>query len=291
MNREESSYLRNNSYITCFHVSCKIKNQPLRPDLRDTVRNMRTDVVDLRDFYAGNLGSVARRMVRRQIRTIWPTTKGGRVLGLGFATPYLHSFVEEAERVVAAMPSRQGVIRWPSASPGLTTLVDETDLPFQDLTFDRVLLAHGLEQTEALRPLLREIWRVMAGDGRLLVIAPNRRGLWARFERSPFGHGRPYSHRQLSNQLRDAMFTPMASENALFMPPFRSSVLLSAAPAMERVGRTAFSRFGGVLLMEATKQIYASSDARQPARRAAMAGTAPEIRAEGLNAQPRTGDD
>jgi len=248
---------------------------------------MRTDVVDLRDFYASNLGSVARRMIRRQIKTFWPSTKGARVLGLGFATPYLHSFFEESERVVAAMPSRQGVIQWPSAGPGLTTLVDETELPFEDLTFDRVLLAHGLEQTEALRPMLREIWRVMSGDGRLLVVAPNRRGVWARLERTPFGHGRPYSRRQLSDQLRDAMFTPMGNENALYMPPIKSSLLLSAAPAMERVGRTAFRRFSGVLIMEATKQIYASSGVGQPARRAAITAPVSEARAEGLNAQSR----
>lgn len=252
---------------------------------------MRTDVVDLRDFYASNLGAVARRMVRRQIRHIWPSTKGARVLGLGFATPYLRSFVEESERVVAAMPARQGVIHWPASGPGLTTLVEETDLPFEDLSFDRVILAHGLEQTEALRPMLREIWRVMSGDGRLLVIAPNRRGVWARLERTPFGHGQPYSRRQLSNQLRDAMFTPMTSETALYMPPIKSSLLLSAAPAMERVGRSAFSRFGGVLLMEATKQIYAASGLKEPAKQVAVATPASQVRAEGLNAQHRETED
>lgn len=252
---------------------------------------MRTDVVDLRDFYASNLGGVARRMIRRQIKTVWPSTKGARVLGLGFSTPYLHSFFEESERVIAAMPSRQGVIQWPSSGPGLTTLVDETDLPFEDLTFDRVLLAHELEQTESLRPMLREIWRVMAGDGRLLVVAPNRRGVWARLERTPFGHGRPYSRRQLSNQLRDAMFTPMSSETALYMPPIKSSVLLSAAPAMERIGKKTFRQFGGVLLMEATKQIYASSGSKQKVRRPAIATPVSEAQAEGLNSQSRKHDD
>ena len=34
------------------------------------------DVVDLRDFYASSLGQVARRMIRRQLRTLWPNVTG-----------------------------------------------------------------------------------------------------------------------------------------------------------------------------------------------------------------------
>jgi len=228
---------------------------------------MWTDVVDLRDFYSSPLGGVARRMIRRRIRQFWPSVAGLRVLGIGFATPYLRPFVEEAERVAAAMPAQQGVIHWPADGPGLTTLVDEMDLPFEDLSVDRVLLVHGLESAEPIRPMLREIWRIMSGDGRLLVIAPNRRGVWARLERTPFGHGRPYSRRQLSNVLREAMFTPMQSDSALFVPPFRSRLLLSAAPALENIGRRAFARFGGVVMMEATKQIYAASMDARPVRK------------------------
>lgn len=224
---------------------------------------MWTDVVDLRDFYASPMGTVAKRMIYRQVRRIWPVTTSLKILGLGFATPYLHSFAEEADRVVAAMPARQGVLQWPTGRPGLATLVDETSLPFADFSFDRVILVHGIENAEPLQSTLREVWRVMAGDGRLLVITPNRRGIWARLERTPFGHGQPYSRRQLSNTLRDAMFMPMASDNALYMPPLRSPLVLSVASALENVGQRFFRRFGGVVLMEATKQIYASSGTRQ----------------------------
>ena len=45
------------------------------------------DVVDLRDFYETQLGQMARRMIRRGVRALWPDVRGQRVLGLGYATP------------------------------------------------------------------------------------------------------------------------------------------------------------------------------------------------------------
>ncbi|MBT7768707.1 MAG: methyltransferase domain-containing protein, partial [Rhodospirillales bacterium] len=151
------------------------------------------DVVDLRDFYGSGLGRVVRRAIRAKVRAIWPNTKGMSVLGVGYTTPYLGPFRSEATRAIAAMPAGQGVLHWPDNGTGLTTLVDEIELPFADLSMDRVLLVHALECAEQARPLLREVWRVMSASGRLIIVAPNRRGVWARFERTPFGHGLPYS--------------------------------------------------------------------------------------------------
>lgn len=229
---------------------------------------MWTDAVELRDFYASPLGGVANRMIGRCIRDFWPTVRGGRVLGLGYATPYLDTFRPEADRVIAAMPAAQGVLHWPANGARLTTLVDETDLPFPDLSMDRILLVHGLESTETVRPMMREIWRVLADGGRLLIVAPNRRGLWARFERTPFGHGRPYSTSQLSGALRDNLFTPLATRRALFLPPSRNRMLLKSAPAWEKLGARAFPGFAGVVITEAAKEIYAGTLIPAAARRA-----------------------
>ncbi len=228
---------------------------------------MWTDVVDLRDFYASGLGQVARRMIRRRIRTLWPDVSGQSVLGLGYAPPYLTSFRGEATRVIAAMPARQGVLHWPMEDRGLTTLVDELELPFDDMSMDRVLLVHAVECAEQIRPLLREAWRVLSGSGRLIVVVPNRRGLWARFERTPFGHGLPYSKGQVSRLLRDNLFTPLDTHRALYMPPARSSMMLSAAPALERIGPHLLSTFAGVIVIEAVKQIYAGQPVADRARK------------------------
>jgi SAM-dependent methyltransferase len=229
---------------------------------------MHSDVVDLRDFYATSLGQVAIRMIRRRIRLIWPDLAGMRLLGMGYAVPYLRPFREEAERVVAVMPSLQGVLPWPPDGANLVALAEESELPFDDSSMDRVLLIHGLESSEEVRALLKEAWRVLTGAGRILIVVPNRRGIWARLDRTPFGSGRPYTMSQLSQLLRDELFTPVGSDAALFIPPAKGRMIIRSAPAWERIGKRWFPTFAGVLLVEATKQIYAKPAAiRAPRRR------------------------
>ncbi|SDG34455.1 Methyltransferase domain-containing protein [Limimonas halophila] len=218
---------------------------------------MFADVVDLRDFYATRTGRVARRIVRRELRRAWPDLRGQRVLGLGYTTPFLAPFEDEAERVLSFMPAQQGVLGWPEVGANRTALVDESALPLTDFSVDRVVLAHSLESTENLREMLREVWRVLMGDGRVVVIVPNRRGLWSRFDSTPFGQGKPYSASQLAGVLREAMFMPIQTRRALFVPPTRSRTLLGAAPAFERLGQRWMPHFGGVLMLEAGKQLYA----------------------------------
>jgi ubiquinone/menaquinone biosynthesis C-methylase UbiE len=150
----------------------------------------------------------------------------------------------------------------------VVTLADEGELPFADYSIDRVLLVHVLETTDQASPMLKEIWRVLAGGGRLLVIAPNRRGIWARLDRTPFGSGRPYTISQLSRLLRDEQFTPVGTDTALFIPPARKRMILRSAAAWERIGKRWFPTFAGVVLVEATKQIYAKpAPIRAPRRR------------------------
>jgi len=229
---------------------------------------MYSDVIDLRQFYNHPLGHIAQRMIRRRVRELWPDTRGQIVVGLGYAVPYLRPFMEEAERVLALMPARQGVIHWPGREGGRVALVDEAALPFQDNMIDRLLVVHALEVTESWRGLLRDCWRVLAPGGRLIVVAPSRRGIWARSDRTPFGHGHPYSAVQLQRLLRDHSFVPERVERAVYLPPIRSRFLMRTAPAWERIGRRWFPRFAGVVMVEASKQMYQGvTGKRQPARR------------------------
>jgi SAM-dependent methyltransferase len=240
---------------------------------------MPSDVVDLRDFYRSPLGQVARRMIRRAVQRMWPDLRGMRLLGLGYATPFLAALAPDTERTIALMPAPLGVLRWPADGANLVALADEGELPFADYSIDRVLLIHGLETAEETRALLKEVWRVLAGGGRVLVVAPNRRGIWARLDHTPFGSGRPYTMSQLSRLLREEQFTPVGIDTALFIPPFTRRVLLRSAAAWERIGNRSFPTFAGVLLVEAAKQIYARpAAARLPRRRLVYAPGAAPIR-------------
>jgi SAM-dependent methyltransferase len=218
---------------------------------------MHLDVGELQTFYDGHLGQIARRLIRQRLREVWPSVRGQSLLGLGYATPYLRPFQGEADRVIALMPAQQGVVHWPAGPTSLTALIDESFLPLPDASFDRVIVAHSLETSEVLRPLLRQIWRVLTPAGRLIVIAPNRASLWAQFEMTPFGHGTPFSRSQLSRLLSDAMFTPTAATTCLHMPPFASRYLLRTGARWESAGRKVWPHLAGVHLAEATKELMA----------------------------------
>lgn len=247
---------------------------------------MWSDVAYLRDFYETTLGQMAARVIRRRIREIWPDLRGLRVLGIGYATPYLRAFRAEAERVLAVMPAAQGVLRWPPDGPNRVALADESELPLADNSIDRVILVHALEASEQRRQMLREIWRILPGDGRLLVVVPNRRGIWARLERTPFGYGHPFSHGQLSRLLRENMFNPLQSSAALFVPPSASRMAIAASPAWEKLGNSWFQTFAGVILIEAAKEIYAATPVRvKPARRPLFA----PVPTRGIPARGRSG--
>ncbi|HEX4302729.1 MAG TPA: methyltransferase domain-containing protein [Rhizomicrobium sp.] len=222
---------------------------------------MQLDAAELADFYEAPLGLLTRRIIARQLRTLWPSTKGSCILGYGFAVPYLRAFQAEAERVVAVMPAQQGVVAWPSSRP-LSALADEAALPFPDAFFDRILVVHGLEGADATRPLLRQLWRVLAPEGRLLLVAPNRTSLWAQLERSPFAVGRPFSRGELDRLLRGALFEPLTWDRALYVPPFRGRRLVRTGAGWDRVLRRMFPALSGVHLVEAGKTFYGAVPVR-----------------------------
>lgn len=218
---------------------------------------MRPDVRELDEFYSGQLGAVARRLLAHRIRGVWPNVRDESLLGIGYAAPFMRLFRQESRRLLLSMPEEQGVIRWPPEGPFCSFLASETQIPLAASSVDKVLAVHCLELCESARPLLREIWRVLSPEGRLLLIVPNRRGLWARIDTTPFGHGHPYSKGQIERLLSDCLYTPTGLWPSLFMPPVHRPLILKTAVAWERVGHYAWPAFSGVLIVEAQKRIYA----------------------------------
>jgi SAM-dependent methyltransferase len=219
------------------------------------------------DFYATSRGAVTARIVRERLSLMWPSLEGQSLLGLGYATPYLRLWRDQTRRCVAVTPAQMGATAWPAGAPSLSCTADEDCLPFADLTFDRIILVHGLEMAENARRLLREAWRVLKDDGRLLIVVPNRSGMWAYWESTPFGYGLPYSSGQLGRLLAGSLFRVERKDACLWMPPTPLRLLLRSGPLFERAGRRLVPGFAGVTLTEAVKDVYAAMPVDAVARR------------------------
>jgi SAM-dependent methyltransferase len=218
---------------------------------------MRRDVLDLRAFYGTRLGRAAQTMIGRKVGEAWGDARDLDILGLGYATPYLEGLRPRARRTVAAMPAQQGVEVWPAPGAGrnLGCLVDEDALPFANALFDRILAVHALEESDAPGLLLAEACRVLAPAGRLIVAVAARSGSWCHAEATPFGHGRPYTRRQLESLLREAGLEPAGWTRALYVPPL--GMMAGAAEGFEQAGARLWPGLAGVILMEAVKQTFA----------------------------------
>jgi len=110
------------------------------------------------------------------------------------------------------------------------------------------------------------VWRVLSPSGRLLAVVPNRRGLWARTDTTPFGYGRPYSRSQITRILRETLFTPKGWGEALYVPPVQRNWFLRSAAAWERTGAALSAPFAGVHIVEASKQAYRALPVRREKR-------------------------
>ena len=216
---------------------------------------MRQDVLELRHFYATPLGLAAARMIARKVGEAWGDLAGLDLLALGYAIPMLEAGA--TRRTIAAMPAAQGVEVWPGGGERtLSCLVEDEALPFPNALFDRALLVHALEESDDPLLMLREVGRVMAPTGRLILAVTARHGLWANAETTPFGQGRPFSRRQLERLVREADLEPVGWTRALYAPPLSSLHRLSEA--FEQVGARLAPPLAGVILMEASKQSLAA---------------------------------
>jgi SAM-dependent methyltransferase len=211
---------------------------------------MSQEVHALPAFYTSPPGEAARWVLAQALAGFWPALPRMEVAAVGWGQPYLPLWHSEAARCLALVPEP---VAEGTAAPA--AVMPELTLPLPDLSLDRILLIHALEHVERPDALLRECWRVLRENGRLLVVVPNRVGWWSLTDHTPFGQGRPYSRGQIGRLLRSRLFTVERREHALFVPPFTSRWALAGTRLWEAAGRRAFPRFGGVIIAEARKEV------------------------------------
>lgn len=214
------------------------------------------DIRTLIHFYNSDLGQSSAKIILKKIKEIWPNLKHQKVLGIGYPIPLLEELIPIADRFIMAMPAAQGITEWPKNNQNSAFLTCEEELPLPDNFFDYILVMHVLENTESTRLFLRECWRVLADHGKILLLLPNRKGLWSQLSRTPFGHGRPFTTRQIRNLLEKSSFSFLKRERLLYFPPINKKFILRYIHTWEKTGQLLYRSFSGVLLIEAQKNLF-----------------------------------
>jgi len=228
---------------------------------------MNPDVTRLIEFYKSPLGNLARDLVRKHIIDFAGDISGKRILGLGFATPYMRFSLKKAERVLAFMPERQGASAWPREGPFVSVLCDPLEMPLTDAAIDVVIAVHGFEFVGDSEELMRELWRICAPSAQLIVVVPRRRGPWSTRDNTPFGFGNPFSRSQLERLMKDHSFELEKCHDALYLPPSQRPLALKSVKFFERFGRLLGPTLAGVLVVSARKQLFPAVPRRKRAER------------------------
>lgn len=232
---------------------------------------MRPDIVNLRQFYSSRLGRMVKARLRQAVLRHWPNHSGEWIVGIGYALPVLRVIERTGPgTVMALMPAAQGAVYWPVHASNRALLGDEMRPPFAAGQLSRIVVMHAFEYQAAPEELLRVLWQLLAPGGQLLLMVPNRRSLWARYGRTPLASGTPYTLSQVKTLLQDTEFTLREISTALFAPPSAHSIWLSLGGIMEWIGHWFLPLGGGILLVEAEKQIYAGVGTRVALEKSAM---------------------
>ncbi len=219
------------------------------------------DVISLRQFYSSPLGRRVKQRLRHLLLEHWPEHAGETILGIGYATPLLRALERTGGAppvLAAAMPARQGAIYWPIHADNRSFLADELALPIHDNSVHRIILLHALEHQAEPEKLIEECFRILVPGGRMLLVVPNRRGLWQALGATPYATGTPYRASSLKQLLREGELTLRDSRSALFALPLTHPFWLKTWPLWEFLGRMLAWGLGGVLVVEVEKQIYAA---------------------------------
>ncbi len=199
---------------------------------------MFTDRVDARAFYESEIGQAAQELLRKHASKLCPLTAGEKVLPLGSA-----SLLQDWQDPITARIDPES----------FSSIVDSRGKPLADASLDLVAALH----TDAdIDLMLREIWRVLKGEGRLLLIVPKLNGAWAQNAATPFAQETAYTARQIAELMRKHFFFVRSLERALYAPPSWCAANRNIARELEIIAPWLMLRQGGgVLIVEAQKRI------------------------------------
>ena len=234
---------------------------------------------DIMDFYSTARGAMVAAHLGKDIQALWSNnnqnnTRQSGVTRLAVGVPF--ALVPADSLPAVLMPDILGGVSWPADGPVRTAVIESSLWPIAAESIDKILMVHALEYVPDPLAFLGEVSRVLTGEGRLILAVAHRRGLWARAEHSPFGHGTPYSRGQLNRLLHAAGLEPIRFKRGLALPPFADKLPTGMARHVTRFGSPVLHLLGGVLLIEAQKRRFAARPSLSTVKRSISISAVPK---------------
>lgn len=189
---------------------------------------------------------------------------GFHLLQIGDWGP-LHGVREKAlSRQTALLSSRPG--------SAVQIVSEPAQLAIGSDSIDGVILPHTLEFNTEPHHVLREAERVLAGEGKLVILGFNPYSLWG--ARRLFGTRRflpglkhMISRRRICDWLSLLGFEPLESRNLFYRAPVNHRLILERTGAYEKFGARFGGFMSGVYMVMAKKCVYSALPPRAARQR------------------------
>jgi SAM-dependent methyltransferase len=211
---------------------------------------------ELQSWLRGPLGQRVYALERKLVSEALAQVFGWQLLQIGL-------WGDDDGLIADARTQRKAILAWQDtrAKERLVAIRSRTDaLAIASDSVDAVLLPHTLEYEPDPHQILREVGRILPGEGHVIVLGFRPlsswgvRHLWSR-NGFPPGLERMIGDRRLSDWLKLLGFEVIDTRRYLFTLPWGSAAP-SSQSFLERSGERTWPLFAGGFLLKARKRVY-----------------------------------
>lgn len=144
---------------------------------------------------------------------------------------------------------------------GCSLLGDEESLAIASDSMDVVVMPHVLEFVTNPHRLLREVERILIGEGHLVLTGFNPWSLWGLWRllllwrEEPPWNSHFYGYTRIKDWLSLLDFELLQNERFFFRPPLQNTSFMQKLTFCERLGKYCWPFFGGVYVIVAKKRV------------------------------------
>lgn len=190
---------------------------------------------DFQNFFSSKLGIFAKEKISERLLSFIPNFEKQKILLLGNGSIYLKNN-ENIKQI---------------------KILDE-DTKIADDYYDIIIITHFLEFQNKDNFIIRRIWQALKDNGKIIVLTPNRHGLWFYTGNHVFRAPKAYSHYQITKLLDSNLLLTDRVESVLFFPPLQKLNINNEWIAkIDKILSVIACKNGGIIISSAIKKVYA----------------------------------